>query len=136
MENEQAWENLDDADDETYEVQDASINKSKKETNRVKIKENEHVTLLGLVGAGSSRSLGKREVMQTIKDAKITADKKIKWKTKAGAFNTKESAQVCNMKLPQFIKRREFDIEKLQSCDDPEEKHGIIIGRDENLNET
>ena len=137
LENEQEWENLDDTDDEAYDVQDASVSKSKKKPLgsetllSAKTKENECVTLLGLVDAGSSRSLGKREAMQTIKDVKITADEKIKWKTKAGVLETKEPAQVWNMTLPQLTKRREFDTEKLHSCDEPEEKCNIIVGRDD-----
>ena len=43
---------------------------------------------------------------------------------------TKESASMTNMKLPQFTKRREFDIDKLHPYDNPDEKYDIIIGRD------
>ena len=55
--------------------------------------------------------------------------KKIKWKTKAGAFEAKESARAYNIKLPQFTKRREFDIDKLHLHDGSEENHSLIIGR-------
>ena len=117
-------------------MQEAGINKN--ETKRleleillsVKTNNDEHSTLLGLVGIGSSKSLGKREVIQTTKGVVTTADERAKWKTKAGAFKTKESSSVGSMKLPQFANRREFDIEKPHLHGDPGEKHDAIIGQD------
>ena len=84
FENEQEWGNLDGTDNEACDVWDVGARKSKKKSLgseiplSVKTNDNECVALLGLVGTWSSRSLGKREVAQTIKDAKITADEKIK----------------------------------------------------------
>ena len=73
--------------------------------------------------------MGKREAAQAIEDAKIAAGKKVKWKTKDGVLETKESAQARSAKLPQLTKHREFDTEKLCLRGIPEEKHGIIGGR-------
>ena len=53
-------------------------------------------------------------------------NKEEKWKTKDGIFETKESASMSNMKLPHFSKRREFDADKRNPCEAPDEKCDII----------
>ena len=70
-----------------------------------KISNAECAKLLGFADAGSSKSLGKREVIKTMKDVVIENNKKEKWKTKSGMLETKESARMTSMKLPQFTKR-------------------------------
>ena len=68
--------------------------------------------------------------MQTTKDVVKTVDERVKWKTKAGVFETKESASTNSMKLPQFAEHREFEVDKLHLNEDPYEKRDVVIGRD------
>ena len=94
-----------------------------------KTSNDEHDTLPGSLDTGFSKSLVKREEMQTAKDVVATVGKREKWKAKARAFETKESASAHNMKLPQFAKLRKFEIGKLRLYGDLDEYHSIIVGR-------
>ena len=64
------------------------------------------MTLLGLVDTGSSKKIGKREVIKEIEDVVMKNDKRVKWKTKADMLEISDSASVISMKSPQFSKRR------------------------------
>ena len=45
-------------------------------------------------------------------------------------LETKELDSANNVKLPQLTKRREFGIDEVYLCDDRDEKHDVVIGRD------
>ena len=86
----------------------------------VKTSNEEWIVLLGLVHVGSYKSLGKREVMKTLKGVVTKTGKIARWKAKSGMLETKELASVSSMEPPHFDKCREFDTRKLHLHDDPD----------------